>query len=1803
MNVGMGVCPPIAAGNTDSPSVTSRIDLLRARVHSRQQKIVESIFKSRERTHDADGDGSSIGEVSEILPLHMQQRYQQPFSLPSPDTRTLKDQLHLIHQDRERLRSELASLQEKHQQREQTLQSEILTFKYKYNVLQKEIELTNEKPFDKSSPKGFFSVTGGRHVRKLSSPPRDDYFTSSSENDPSTANVAMRKLSRRVHAVQQNTRDVISVEKLQQQVGTLEASKKSYQDEVSDLQAEVIRLNLCLDLQADEDDWISNDHSDKVIADYQAHLERLTEELQSERAKQYEGDYGEDGYSQDLETIETSTDIVCCSGCNDDYDYGVSDASALANPSLNTEFFQDMEWCLPCINVEADHGALINEEASKKDVSVSSATVGSCAECEYVKTVSSEMLAQMEEDLEESQRQNDALTAELAALKLVMESTEKRIRLTNETTGRFHELNLSKSHDLSLYDVMYNHEEVRYHRVRTWPMKIAQDVRNKVCEIKCLLLNGDGETLRSFEIEDLKNLTTHQVFDLSAKLSGVVKFVLQCHKTEEMKNGRPTSEDIGTVTIAPIGMRINIANERTQVSKELFLPISEDFTVFEKIYCHIGVKVSVRKWPLEVIWQVNHKRSKIVCDLAGVDTKEVDDLKNMSLKDLHELAPNRNGVIILTLKCEKLEDEGLPSPFEPTGFRQRGWLPSETPSCDLRVRITNETSLRSKDLIVPISDSLTIYDAVYDSKVVRRANVRKWRSLYARAITKELSAISCHQVDENAMTIRSFAISALKEVTTKCLAEHIVKSDTLIRFVLRCETTEKGKARAQRDDLQVRVVNHTTLRFKDLHIPYSEEMSLYEAIYNNVELRAAQVRMWPKEILDAIKAETSTIQCHLLDEQGSDAVQVFSVDKLKDIPTKRIFDLLPNSKALPKFVLKCQVVEKGELSLRVSNEITGRFKDVTVPISQDMTLYDVIYMNASIKFSYVRMWPSETVQAVKNKAGEIYCAMMGRQTEITFSIDDLKKTTTTQLVELSPAPSDLIKLVLRYRETDQLTQEEIVSKEEVNEIRLRLTNGITGRFKDLTVPIATEFSLYQSIYSHRSVKAGRVRVWPSELVHDLKQKAVEVECTLLDSSGGPIYTFTVEGLRNTSTKRLLELSPNHEDVINLILKCEARAHTGSYSSKLREKFKSRGFHQHRWLPAETSPTHLRVRITNELSRRSKDLIVPISEVVTLYESVYKHPEVKRGNIRKWSCTIAKEVRRSLSEIKCVQLDDEGGTMQEFSIDKMREATSKELLRCLPSSQDRVNLVLRYLRTTESASENEDESPDIAAVLSSDSSEGADCSPLEPNEKSESVRPLSFKPTGFRQRGWLPARKPTTDLRVRLTNEKTGRWKDLLVPLSENLTLYDAVYNNKMVIRANVRKYPSAVATTVKEKTCEIYTEMFVPRFGMVKNGSAFATDSMDDILFDDEGNAVRSLSIDDLYQTTTMEIFELLSRPTDRIKVVLKVKKVEAVDALENKLCNVEQKLRDAEEQAKRGAELLSEKLKALDDSTQWNQELANELERLKDEVISAKPSTPQNTVPLEATPQFELLKEKEVALEQARKRNESLELQLDQLQTEIEVLETSTNKSIMPEYNSVLDHVIEEEDEEFSEDLSLKPIGFRQRGWLSDQSSSMDMRLRITNETTHCCKDFVVPISPDVTLFESVFSGAQSSDASEVFDKTSKVQCVVWHDLGKGMRTFSVDELKQLSTKRFFELTSRRQDLLKVLLRCQEKAQTQVRDLESQIANIRQRNGQLQDSMCVLSNELASSVGKHNRLQLELDTIRQGQEGGLLFSSELFEI
>ncbi|KAL3931944.1 MAG: hypothetical protein SGBAC_011080, partial [Bacillariaceae sp.] len=140
---------------------TSRLDILRAKVRSSQQKIVASsknIIQSQQREQLSIGFEltADVGETTTMIetlnkgPLHSQD---------DSVTQLLQEQLRLVYADRMSLKKEISTLQRQRRETEASLQSEVMSFKYKYDVLKKEAELNenqqdeNRERRDDSSPR------------------------------------------------------------------------------------------------------------------------------------------------------------------------------------------------------------------------------------------------------------------------------------------------------------------------------------------------------------------------------------------------------------------------------------------------------------------------------------------------------------------------------------------------------------------------------------------------------------------------------------------------------------------------------------------------------------------------------------------------------------------------------------------------------------------------------------------------------------------------------------------------------------------------------------------------------------------------------------------------------------------------------------------------------------------------------------------------------------------------------------------------------------------------------------------------------------------------------------------------------------------------------------------------------------------------------------------------------------------------------------------------------------------------------------------------------------------------------------------------------------------------------------------------------------------------------------------------------------------------------------------------------------------------------------------------------------------
>ena len=104
-------------------------------------------------------------------------------------------------------------------------------------------------------------------------------------------------------------------------------------------------------------------------------------------------------------------------------------------------------------------------------------------------------------------------------------------------------------------------------------------------------------------------------------------------------------------------------------------------------------------------------------------------------------------------------------------------------------------------------------------------------------------------------------------------------------------------------------------------------------------------------------------------------------------------------------------------------------------------------------------------------------------------------------------------------------------------MRIRISNAVSNRSKDLVVDIKSDVFLYDSVYEHQAVKSAHVRKWGPDVVKDVKKNTAEIKCEVLDGIDGDVCrTFTVDDLKATSTKELFEIVPSSDPAI-LVLKC------------------------------------------------------------------------------------------------------------------------------------------------------------------------------------------------------------------------------------------------------------------------------------------------------------------------------------------------------------------------------------------------------------------------------------------------------------------------------------------------------------------------------------------------------------------------------------------------------------------------------------------------------------------------------------------
>ena len=381
----------------------------------------------------------------------------------------------------------------------------------------------------------------------------------------------------------------------------------------------------------------------------------------------------------------------------------------------------------------------------------------------------------------------------------------------------------------------------------------------------------------------------------------------------------------------------------------------------------------------------------------------------------------------------------------------------------MRIRITNESSKRSKDLVVDIDETLNLYDTVYNAKAVKEAHVRKWGPEFVKQVKAKSSEIQCSIWDtELGQPSHRFTVDELKETTTKQLYEMVedMENNDPIPLVLQCVpmgslTTPyvvTGKPQERNSNLSAVEDNNNMIRnvgAKGSLKSFSSDNGSTHSRVDSQQRAASEgdiessVRLFsPTLNLGKLRASG---QYHLRSPSTSshnddDDASPPPMPQISQIHPSVSSDNIRDSGRLPgdqstrsgDEFSTCEDSLAGGLSsdgavlntslrIRVINSVSLRRKDLLVSTQSDANLYDAVYNNKAVRDAHVRKWGQKVVQDVKNDLAVIQVAVWDDDTDKpwhVYSVDDLKTTSIQQLREVIPESQDLVKLVLQWVKKD-----------------------------------------------------------------------------------------------------------------------------------------------------------------------------------------------------------------------------------------------------------------------------------------------------------------------------------------------------------------------------------------------------------------------------------------------------------------------------------------------------------------------------------------------------------------------------------------------------------------------------------------------------------------------------------------------------------------------------------------------------------------------------------------------------------------
>ncbi|CAJ1941189.1 unnamed protein product [Cylindrotheca closterium] len=559
--------------------------------------------------------------------------------------------------------------------------------------------------------------------------------------------------------------------------------------------------------------------------------------------------------------------------------------------------------------------------------------------------------------------------------------------------------------------------------------------------------------------------------------------------------------------------------------------------------------------------------------------------------------------------------------------------------------------------------------------------------LIDQAILKKGGAGEKVTINQNELDVAT-VLSELKDIRDKVHSHIEILERSQAKTAAKISQAAHTSSRQRKSgEMDIRIINEMTGRQTDLFVMVTQNLTMYDGVYNCKAMRSSNVRRWPPEVSQASKQRNIEVQSVLLDRQGN-GIKVFSVKELKLCTTLLFHSLLADPFAKVKLILRIRYVKDDDVeskkikSIRISNNVTGRIKDILVPISEKANLYDSVYNHDIVRSANIRKWPDHVCKHVARKTHSIHCAVMsGGKERKTFSIDELKTITTDQLLNLAENPMDIIQLVLkckgdgnseipkRHIEEPALKTESLSLPKHKGYIRTQVRNIATGRFQELVIPESDALSLFDELYENDALRLGLIRRWPDRMAEKVKAGVAEIKCALADTNGTMIRPFSLEDLKSVKTNELVGMMSERQSVYHFLLWCEQKEVTATSTATNASPVRERNGTQE-----DESTSQLRIRITNQASERFKDILVPVSRDVSMHDGVFFHEIVLDENILEWPPSVEEAVKESTSEIKMALLHDDK-EIHSFNVEELKNISIEQFLDFVPERESLVQLVL------------------------------------------------------------------------------------------------------------------------------------------------------------------------------------------------------------------------------------------------------------------------------------------------------------------------------------------------------------------------------------------------------------------------------------------------------------------------------------------------------------------------------------------------